>query len=75
MKIVITDHRFPDVAQEQRAVEAAGGTLVVGQAATEDEVADPAVASEILERLQKLSQPFGTSIAIRDGVGNIAIER
>ena len=40
MKIVITDHRFPDVAQEQRAVEATGGTLVIGQAATEDEVAD-----------------------------------
>ena len=40
MKIVITDHRFPDVAQEQQAVVAAGGTLVVGQAATEEQVAD-----------------------------------
>ena len=28
MKIVITDYRFPDVDQERRAVEMAGGTLV-----------------------------------------------
>ena len=38
MRIVITDHRFPDVEQERRAVEAAGGTLVVGQAANEEQV-------------------------------------
>jgi D-3-phosphoglycerate dehydrogenase len=35
MKIVITDHRFPDVDQERRAVESAGGTLVVGQVTDE----------------------------------------
>jgi D-3-phosphoglycerate dehydrogenase len=40
LKIVITDHRFPDIDQEQRAVEAAGGTLVAGQAVNEDEVAE-----------------------------------
>jgi D-3-phosphoglycerate dehydrogenase / 2-oxoglutarate reductase len=40
LKIVITDYRFPDVDQERRAVEAAGGTLVTGQAVNEDEVAD-----------------------------------
>ena len=40
MKIVITDYRFPDVDQERRAVEAAGGTLVTGQAATEQQVAE-----------------------------------
>ena len=40
VKIVITDYRFPDVDQERRAVEAAGGVLVTGQAATEQEVAD-----------------------------------
>ena len=40
MKIVITDYRFPDVEQERRAVEAAGGTLVTGQATTEEQVAD-----------------------------------
>jgi D-3-phosphoglycerate dehydrogenase / 2-oxoglutarate reductase len=38
VKIVITDHRFPDVEQERRAVEAAGGILVVGDAATEEQV-------------------------------------
>ena len=40
MKIVITDYRFPDVEQERRAVEAAGGTLVTGQATNEEQVAD-----------------------------------
>jgi D-3-phosphoglycerate dehydrogenase len=40
MKVVITDHRFPDVAQERRAVEASGGELVVGQTADEQELAE-----------------------------------
>ncbi len=40
LKIVITDYRFPDVEQERRAVEAAGGTLTTGQAITEEQVAD-----------------------------------
>ncbi len=40
LKIVITDYRFPDVEQERRAVTEAGGTLVTGQATTEDQVAD-----------------------------------
>jgi len=35
VRVVITDHRFPDVEQERRAVEASGGKLVVAQ--TEDE--------------------------------------
>ncbi len=39
MKIVITDHRFKDVEQERRAVETAGGELVVGQAADEEQAA------------------------------------
>jgi D-3-phosphoglycerate dehydrogenase len=39
VKIVITDHRFPDVEQERRAVETAGGTLIVGDAANEAQVA------------------------------------
>jgi len=38
VKIVITDHRFPDVEQERRAVDAAGGTLIVGDAANEEQV-------------------------------------
>jgi D-3-phosphoglycerate dehydrogenase len=38
MKVVITDHRFPNVEQERRAVEAAGGEFVVGQAMEEEQV-------------------------------------
>jgi D-3-phosphoglycerate dehydrogenase len=40
LKIVITDYRFPDVEQERCAVEAAGGTLVTGQAVNEEQVAE-----------------------------------
>src|SRR3984957_8108222 len=40
LKIVITDFRFPDVDQERRAVAAAGGTLVTGQAVNEEQVAE-----------------------------------
>lgn len=40
MKIVITDYRFPDIDKERRAVEAAGGTLVTGQAVNEEQVAE-----------------------------------
>jgi hypothetical protein len=39
------------------------------------ELADSALATQILERLRKLSQPFGTSIVIKDGIGTITIER
>jgi D-3-phosphoglycerate dehydrogenase len=38
MEIVITDHRFPNVDVERRAIEAAGGKLVVGQATDEGEL-------------------------------------
>ena len=40
MKVVITDHRFPDVEQEQRAVEAVGGALIVAQTLDEQPLAD-----------------------------------
>jgi D-3-phosphoglycerate dehydrogenase len=40
LKVVITDYRFPDIEQEKRAVEAAGGTLVAGQAVNEEQVAE-----------------------------------
>ena len=40
MKVVITDHRFPDVEQERRAVEASGGNLVVAQTVDEQELAE-----------------------------------
>ncbi|HWO33342.1 MAG TPA: NAD(P)-dependent oxidoreductase, partial [Candidatus Acidoferrum sp.] len=39
MKVVITDHRFPDVEQERHAVESSGGTLFVGQIAGEEQLA------------------------------------
>ena len=39
-KVVITDHRFPDVDQERRAVEALGGQLIVGQVTGEAELID-----------------------------------
>jgi D-3-phosphoglycerate dehydrogenase len=38
MKIVITDHRFPNINQEIRAVNEMGWNLVVGQAKTEQEL-------------------------------------
>jgi len=37
------------------------------------EIADSAMATKILERLQKLSEPFGTKIVIKDGLGIITI--
>src|SRR5580700_5826125 len=40
LKIVISDHRFPDVEQERRAIEAVRGTLVIGHAVNEEQVAD-----------------------------------
>jgi len=39
MKVVITDHRFPNVDYERHAVEAAGGQLLVVQATDEDTLA------------------------------------
>jgi poly-gamma-glutamate synthesis protein (capsule biosynthesis protein) len=39
------------------------------------ELADAKAAQEILEGLRKLSQPFGTNIAIKDGIGTITIGR
>lgn len=39
MKVVITDHRFPDVEQERHGVESSGGTLFVGQIGSEDQLA------------------------------------
>ena len=40
MKVVITDHRFPNVEQERRAVEEAGGKLVIAQMTDENELAE-----------------------------------
>ena len=38
-------------------------------------LADPAMANKILEYLQKLSQPYGTNIVIKDGIGTIAVDQ
>jgi hypothetical protein len=37
-------------------------------------LADATMGAKILERLQKLSQPFGTTIAINNGIGTIQIQ-
>jgi poly-gamma-glutamate synthesis protein (capsule biosynthesis protein) len=37
--------------------------------------ASPAVAKTILEQLQRLSKPYGTTIAIEDGVGIIRLQK
>jgi poly-gamma-glutamate capsule biosynthesis protein CapA/YwtB (metallophosphatase superfamily) len=38
-------------------------------------LADPQMANKILTYLQKLSQPYGTNIVIKDGIGTITIEQ
>jgi len=40
LKVVITDHRFQNVEQERRAVEEAGGELVIAQITEEDQLAE-----------------------------------
>jgi poly-gamma-glutamate capsule biosynthesis protein CapA/YwtB (metallophosphatase superfamily) len=37
-------------------------------------LADPATAVRILQRLQRLSEPFGTTITIDDGVGRVTLD-
>jgi poly-gamma-glutamate capsule biosynthesis protein CapA/YwtB (metallophosphatase superfamily) len=39
------------------------------------EVPDPAMANQILENLQKISEPFGTKIVITNGIGTISIPK
>ena len=75
MKIVITDHRFPNVEQERRAVETSGGSLVVGQVTDEDQVADLcreadgvlAVRASITRRV--IAQMKRCRIIVRYGIG------
>ena len=72
---VVARVRFRDGRAEQ--VTLTPYTLGFGKRAPDrgyPELADPAAAAEILGRLQKLSQPFGTSITVRDGVGSITIQ-
>jgi D-3-phosphoglycerate dehydrogenase len=75
MKIVITDHRFPNVDQERRAVEKSGADLVVGQATAEDEVAELcrdadgvlAVRAPITKRV--IAEMARCRIIVRYGIG------
>jgi len=75
MKIVITDHRFPNVEEERRAVEAAGGTLVVGQVTDESQlitlckdadgvlVVRAPITRKVIEKMQRCR------IIVRYGIG------
>jgi D-3-phosphoglycerate dehydrogenase len=75
MNIVITDHRFPDVAQERRAVESSGGTLVDAQTTDEQELckicrdadgvltARAAITRRVIEAMQHCR------IIVRYGIG------
>ena len=75
MKIVITDHRFPDVAQEQCAVESAGGTLVVGQVTDEESLIELcsqadgvlAVRAQITKRV--IEAMTRCKVIVRYGIG------
>jgi D-3-phosphoglycerate dehydrogenase / 2-oxoglutarate reductase len=75
MKVVITDHRFPNVEQERQAVEAEGGELVVGQAMEEEQlielcrdadgvlVARAPITRRVLEAVERCR------IVVRYGIG------
>ncbi|MGH9356261.1 MAG: hypothetical protein ACRD10_09040, partial [Terriglobia bacterium] len=39
-QVALTDHRFPHVEAERRAIEAAGGQLKAGQTMVEDQLVD-----------------------------------
>jgi D-3-phosphoglycerate dehydrogenase len=75
MKIVITDHRFPNVDQERRAAEKSGADLVVGQVTAEDEVAELcrdadgvlAVRAPITKRV--IAKMARCRIIVRYGIG------
>jgi len=66
MKIVITDHRFPNVDQERRAVEAAGGELVVAQLTDYVTPGDESAADKIRA---------GEGAILREGAKKIAAYR
>jgi D-3-phosphoglycerate dehydrogenase / 2-oxoglutarate reductase len=75
MKIVITDHRFPSIDQETRAIYAIGWNLVVGQAATEDELvalcrdADGVLAGRARINNKVISGMERCRIIVRYGIG------
>ena len=75
MKIVITDHRFPNVDQERSAVEASGGELVVAQVTDESHLVDLcrdadgvlAVRAPITKRV--IAEMRRCRIIVRYGIG------
>ena len=75
MKIVITDHRFPNIDQETRAVNDVGWNLVVGQAATEDELvalcqdADAVLAGRARINKKVIAEMKRCRIIVRYGIG------
>jgi D-3-phosphoglycerate dehydrogenase / 2-oxoglutarate reductase len=75
MKIVITDHRFPNIEQETVAVNALGWNLVVGQAATEAELitlcqdADGVLAGRARINKTVIAEMKRCRIIVRYGIG------
>jgi D-3-phosphoglycerate dehydrogenase len=75
VKIVITDHRFPQIEQEKRAVEAEGWNLVVGQAENEDQLielckdADGVLAGRALITERVLAAMKCCRVVVRYGIG------
>ena len=75
MKIVITDHRFPNIDQETRAINEMGWNLVVGQATTEDELvalckdADGVLAGRARINKKVIAEMQRSRIIVRYGIG------
>jgi D-3-phosphoglycerate dehydrogenase len=75
MKIVITDHRFPNIDQEIREVREAGWTLVVGQVTAEDQLinlcrdADGVLAGRARISKKVIATMERCRIIVRYGIG------
>ena len=75
MKIVITDHRFPNIDQETLAVNALGWNLIVGQATTEAELitlcqdADGVLAGRARINKKVIAEMKRCRIIVRYGIG------
>lgn len=75
MKVVITDHRFPNIDQETRSINAMGWNLVVGQAATEDELvalcqdADGVLAGRARINKKVIVEMKRCRVIVRYGIG------
>jgi D-3-phosphoglycerate dehydrogenase len=75
MKIVITDHRFPELQQEQRALDRAAGTLIVAQTTDEEQLARACRDAEgVLNARAQITRPaIGAMercrIIVRYGIG------